>query len=471
VISARKTMPRAAALDQLLPQVTAFPNLLFDQRRIATVADSTGEPGRHEADASARASAGSSGLAAAIERATLRHWLTAESIARPLCTRPWLEVQPPARAALLAGITQLLYMPREPTHSIVDDTVSWTRNRLQHGAAGMVNAVLRRVAGLRRETVPRDGCVDWFERRDLLPLPDGRFLLLHEPLLPADAVARLAVQTSHPHPLVARWHATRGMQLARQLALHGMMQMPLVMHDGCARDKGSALTTLSDLSPHSCEGFFLPSQTGPELTQLLREHPTLILQDPASAQAVLATRSLNPHRILDACAGRGTKSVQLALLHPSAEVWATDPDPVRLRALRERAKGIANLRVCELAELGPFPRHFDLLLLDVPCSNTGVLARRIEARYRFSDHAMKELVALQRAIATHHRGLVAERGHVLWSTCSLDPIENQEQARWLAQNWRGQIVHETEWLPRGSIGDAADLLTDGGYHSVVRLIV
>lgn len=467
--SVRQTMPRAAALDHLLPQVTAFPNLLFDQRRTASVADSSAETGRAEKDAVEGKTESRSGLAAAIERATIRHWLTAESIARPLCTRPWLEVQPPARAALLAGITQLLFMPREPTHAVVDDTVGWTRSRLQQGAAGMVNAVLRRVAGLRRETITRESCADWVERRDLLPLPDGQLLLLNEPLLPSDAVARLAVQTSHPHPLIARWHATRGLPIARQLALHGMMQMPLVIHDGRPDRACSDLAALSGLSPHSCTDFFVHHLGGAELAQLLQKHPKLILQDPASAQAVLTTQGLKPRRILDACAGRGTKSVQLALLHPGAEVWATDPDPARLRALRERAKGIANLRVCELSELGPYPRSFDLLLLDVPCSNTGVLARRIEARYRFSDHAMAELVALQRAIATHHRGLVAERGHVVWSTCSLDPTENQEQARWLAQHWRGQIVNETEWLPRGSIGDAAELLTDGSYHSIVHL--
>jgi len=465
----RKKLPRAAALDHLLPQVTAFPQLLFDQRRSAAVADSKADSNRVDIAADAGTSLGGGGLAAAIERATIRHWLTAEAIARPLCTRPWLEVQPPARAALLAGITQLLYMPREPTHAVVDDTVGWTRSRLQHGAAGMVNAVLRRVAGLRGETIARESVVDWPERRDVLPLPDGRLLLLNEPLLPPDAVARLAVQTSHPHALVARWHATRGMEQARQLALHGMMQMPLIIHDGCPTNTGGDLSELSGLSPHSCGDFFVHGPGGPELVHLLQKHPTLILQDPASAQAVGATRTLNPRRILDACAGRGTKSVQLALLHPSAEVWATDPDPVRLRTLRERAKGLSNLRVCELAELGPHPRHFDLMLLDVPCSNTGVLARRIEARYRYSDHAMTELVALQRAIATHHRGLVAERGHVLWSTCSLDPAENQEQARWLAQHWRGKVVHEMEWLPRGSVGDTADLLTDGSYHSIVRL--
>lgn len=466
-------MPRAAALDHLLPQVTAFPNLQFDQRRSTAVANPAIEAARIESDAAEDAAeesaVGITGLAAAIERATIRHWLTAESIARPLCTRPWLEVQPPARAALLAGITQLLYMSREPTHAVVDDTVGWTRSRLQHGAAGMVNAVLRRVAGLRRETVARDACPEWSERRDVLPLPDGQLLILNEAILPADAVARVAVQTSHPHALVARWHATRGAPVARQLALHGMMQMPLVLHDGCEEREVGGVSALANLSPHSCSGFFVHPRGGPELAHLLGTNPTMILQDPASAHAVQSTRSLQPQRILDACAGRGTKSVQLALLHPRAEVWATDPDAARVRALRDRAKGLPNLRVCELSELGPYPRHFDLLLLDVPCSNTGVLARRIEARYRFSEHAMSELVALQRAIATHHRGLLAERGRVLWSTCSLDPVENQEQARWIAHQWRGQIEQESEWLPRGAIGDSADALTDGSYHAVVRM--
>jgi 16S rRNA (cytosine967-C5)-methyltransferase len=112
-----------------------------------------------------------------------------------------------------------------------------------------------------------------------------------------------------------------------------------------------------------------------------------------------------------------------------------------------------------------FPGHRpDLLVLDVPCSNTGVLARRPEARYRFGRRSLESLVELQRQIMRAAMSLAASGGRVLYSTCSMLDEENQQQAVWLAKQWRGRIVAEHLELPSG-IGPAYH---DGGYFALLH---
>ncbi|MSQ90923.1 MAG: hypothetical protein EXS01_05970 [Phycisphaerales bacterium] len=484
-MSARVATPaRAAALTRILGQVSCFPELRFDARSprpAREVRAAIGVGGDQSGDSDVRESAQidessqgelpapSGGLAGAIEFATLRHWLTAESIARVMCTRPWLEVQPEVRAALLVGATQIFFMPREPVHAVVDDCVSWTRGRLQAGAGGFVNALLRRIAGLRGVLLPASDKTAWWEMADAIPLPDGTVLKLNEPVFSADPIARLSAQTSHPMALIARWSGARGMATARTLAAHNLVQMPIVIHSGSGRSIGDDPMLAEHSVRHSHEGFAVWTGSTGDLARALQARSDLIVQDPASARAVDSTRDLSPKRILDACAGRGTKAVQCAMRHPNAEVWATDPDLQRLDTLRARAKPFANLRVVELAELGRLPRYFDLVILDVPCSNTGVLARRLEARYRFTDRNLDELTRLQRGIADHHRGLCAPGGTLIWSTCSLDKAENQDQVRWLAKQSGGRVVGDEEFLPQGAPGDPPSECTDGAYHARIAI--
>ncbi len=470
-ISGRVASPaRAVAATRILAQVPRFPELRFDARATRPPRGASGDPVALEAVT--RETLGGvegGGLGSAIEQATIRHWLTAESIARVLCNRPWLEVQPEIRAALLTGITQILFMPREPDHAVVDDAVSWTRGRLQSGAGGFVNALLRRVIGLRGAILPASEQTPWWEHGDSIPLPDGSVQKLNESILSSDPIARLAAQTSHPMALITRWSVARGVETARKFALHGLLQMPIVVHHAGGERLDRDHPVRANATPHSVEGFFVWNSSTEVLASTLAQFPALLVQDPASARAIDATAELNPRRILDACAGRGTKAVQCALLHPNAEVWATDPDSSRMASLHARAEGIPNMKVVGLAELGVLPAHFDLVLLDVPCSNTGVLARRLEARYRFTERNLDELLRLQRGIADHHRGLCAPGGTIIWSTCSVDRAENQDQSKWLAKRASGRVTHEDEWLAHGVPGDSQTMMTDASYHSRVQI--
>ena len=110
----------------------------------------------------------------------------------------------------------------------------------------------------------------------------------------------------------------------------------------------------------------------------------------------------------------------------------------------------------------------DLLVLDVPCSNTGVLPRRPEARLRFSMPALETLMGIQRQIFADTIPCLAPAAHVLYSTCSLEPEENEQMPKWLGK-WHGwELVDETKVLPRGVPGDGPDRYCDGGYAALMK---
>jgi 16S rRNA (cytosine967-C5)-methyltransferase len=110
----------------------------------------------------------------------------------------------------------------------------------------------------------------------------------------------------------------------------------------------------------------------------------------------------------------------------------------------------------------------DLLLLDVPCSNTGVLARRVEAKYRFSKANQQKLIDVQRQIIADAIALVSDRGVVVYSTCSIDPAENEQQARWVTKWHPFRIEQRQSRLPAGGPGDSPTRYADGGYFAILK---
>ena len=110
-------------------------------------------------------------------------------------------------------------------------------------------------------------------------------------------------------------------------------------------------------------------------------------------------------------------------------------------------------------------RPVDRLVLDVPCSNTAVLARRPEARYRFSAATIESLAELQRAIIEQTIHLLHPGGHLLYSTCSLEPAENHEQVEWIRRRFAAQLVHQSLTTPSGT----GTSYHDGSYHALLRM--
>jgi 16S rRNA (cytosine967-C5)-methyltransferase len=207
------------------------------------------------------------------------------------------------------------------------------------------------------------------------------------------------------------------------------------------------------------------------MTAMLAAHPALRVQDPTSAMTVASLAPLLPRApqlIVDLCAGRGTKTKQLAELFPNATIFATDPDDARFAALaelRHRHPGIKPLSPQSVFREAA--GKADLLLLDVPCSNSGVLARRPEARYRFSKARTAAVIELQQKIADPAIGLVAPGGAVIYATCSIERAENESQVKRLASRFGLTLAVERSIMPAGLPGDSPRVYRDGGYHALL----
>ncbi|MEX0885375.1 MAG: transcription antitermination factor NusB [Phycisphaeraceae bacterium] len=435
---------RRAAAEAIARDAARFPNLPpshLDTTRLAS------------ADAA---------LATAIHRTVLQRWLTLEHLLTPLVKPGLARVEPALRAILLTGATQQLFMDRLPAYAIVNDAAELARVMVRPGAAALANAVLRRVGEL---VAGREPQTPWQPASDVIPLDEG-VLRLARPLLPSaeDHLDRhLAVATSHPPRLVRRWLETYGpvdaTAICRQairtpptfVAVEPGFHPPAGEEDGVAVESEAGVTHLLWRSDHA------------RLRGFLAEHPARRVQDPASTASLAAARELSLATVLDACAGQGTKTRQLVAEHPEAVVYASDPDAGRREELGKLAGAIPRVRVLEPGERPPEP--VDLLLLDVPCSNTGVLARRPEARYRFNSRSLTDVTRLQREIIANTLPAVRRGGWVLYATCSIEPEENLEQVRHILQQQGGELVTQQQILPGGRSAG----WHDGSYHALIRL--
>lgn len=326
-------------------------------------------------------------------------------------------------AALLVGAYQIFFMPEIPDYAAVDATVEAAKQGSKR-SSGFVNAVLRN-------------------------------LLRHrDALTGALAQQPLAIRLSHPDALVTRW--TEQVGEAETAALCDWNNQPaetviaLLPHSRLTAD--AWLTRLAatpggdaiDARAHPAAptaAIILP-HGAPRLETLPGfAEGWFVVQDPATRAAVDLLDVQPGQRILDACAAPGGKTLQIASRLIAAMPDGTPPDPEALLALdvsKERLSFLQdNLKRVDMAwvraEQGdagtrpPAKGLFDRILLDVPCSNTGVLRRRPDARWRFTDHRLQTLVHHQRNLLTHALTLLAPGGILVYSTCSLEPEENMRQ--------------------------------------------
>lgn len=386
-------------------------------------------------------------FARALELATVARWRTLEAILSSCLDRSWGSLEPAVRGALMGGAAQILLMEGVPDHAAVDESVVWTKRVVRPNAGGLVNGVLRAVTRLRGEIVPRteEDARTWWLHRDLMPLESGDALRLAQPVFPEDHTPRVALQASLGDELLRSWIGAVGWKTAVARANHCLARAPIVVY--------------------RADGSHAPwNGSHAELTKLLEDEPEARIQDPASAAAVECTRELEPRLIVDYCAGRGTKTKQLAQLHPQAEIFASDRDEDRRGYLARTFAGHDRVRVVEPGGYESMIGRVDLLLLDVPCSNTGVLPRRPQARYRFNEARTKSLNQLQKEIVEESSVLLAPGAHLLYATCSLEPAENERQARWIARRFDARLLRERLLEPRGLPGGAPGAYSDGGFH-------
>ncbi len=391
------------------------------------------------------------GLARAIDHAVHRRWISLTKVLSSVSNRSMHKLDGPVGATLLVGAAQLLLFDRIPDHAIIHSSVDWIKSRSKHPrSAGFVNAVLRNITRIRGELVT-DGS---YKNPNHFLRNDGSAWEFETPLFEDDVAAQFGFSQKSWKRLVEVF----GPERSHQIGLNSMAEPPIIIAN-------SPSASLSEcVIPHSIHGFgVVPA--GVDVAALLSSSNARI-QDPTSASALSLTSSLNPTRILDVCAGRGTKTKQLRSMFPEAYIGATEPNNKRRESLLEISDRY-NFEVFKPDSDGP-TEPFDLILLDVPCSNSGVFARRPEAKYRYNDKSVSSLLELQQSILGEAMRVLRPKGYVLYATCSLDPDENINQVDWLIKKWGLNLCEQIESFPSCVPGFDAATWHDGGFAALLQ---
>ena len=281
-------------------------------------------------------------------------------------------------ALLYVGAAQVLYMDEVPDFAAVNETVEAAKLCSNKSIAKVVNGVLRTLIRRRAE----------FEAQI--------------------ASAPLEERESFPTELVRRWTARFGAENAAKL---------------CAWHNEPAKTYLARK-----DGSFVELERGKKVADVPGyAEGEFIVQDPGTALAVELVDAKLGDDILDACAAPGGKTVQLAWR--GAKVTACEVNPKRRRKLEENVIRSRSEVEVEGSLVSLMGRQFGKVLVDAPCSNTGVLRRRPDARWNWSVEKLAALVKLQAEILDQTARMVAPGGTLVYSTCSNEPEENDEQVK------------------------------------------
>ncbi len=296
------------------------------------------------------------------------------------------KVNPRVQPVLWWALTECYALQGLPAPVAVSIATEWTKQHRSQREASFVNGVLRNI---------------------LRSCPDSA--ALESRLSSAPPAVRLGL----PGALYERWRQSFGPQGVEKLAL--LCQQPAAV---TGRRRGSLATVRCGKVMECCAENFDPAQ--------------FYLQD---SSTLLAPLLLNPQpgeAIADLCAAPGGKSLIIAeRLQGKGQLTCRDRSPERLKQLHENLDGFPNVSIgaCDGAAPDLPPASQDGVLLDVPCSNTGVLRRRPDVRWNFTTAGLRELMATQRAILDGAAGIVRPGGRIVYSTCSIEPDENIQQVQ------------------------------------------
>jgi 16S rRNA (cytosine967-C5)-methyltransferase len=365
------------------------------------------------------------------------------------------DIDPLAQKIMAIALYQLRFLTRVPASAAVNEAVEQMVGFGRARAKGFVNAVLRKAT---REPDP--------------------------------AIDDPSIALSHPRELFDRLVNLLGRDDAIAFAEHDNREPPTLVRlfaDSRAEDLRAEGVTVT---PHERPRMFVVAHAKQATFAEWSRRGIAQVQDATAARVVDECEVHPGQSALDRCCGFGTKTLQLAeKVGPTGNVAAIDPNHERTDGLRRllvefRRVGIAdqsprNGGQCPPYGLAPVTvataawmkdtdkpmRTFDRVLIDVPCSNSGVLARRPEARYRQDEKTLQSLEKLQREILIDTANSVAADGLLIYSTCSVWLEENQGIAKWfLEEHPQFALLRERSTLP--SFDPDPTRYHDGGFVAV-----
>ena len=363
----------------------------------------------------------------------LRRRGTLDALLWPHVHREPHKVEPWLWEALRLGAFQLLLLTHIPPHAALYETVELAVRWGQPRGKGFLNGVLRKLV-----TLPTMDFVSE-PAADALPMQDGQFRKLSRAALPdpaANPVEYLSVAFAWPRWMAERWHQRNGWAECVQLGFWFAGPVPVWLRCNPLRgDRGTLLRKFTEA------GIAAEPGDHPQAVRLIDWTPVrdlpgypqgrFVVQDQSAMSVATALAPEPGMRVLD-MRGPGGKTTHLAeLMRNQGQVVACDPDARRLEHVVETSQRLG-LSIIETKVLDakrhepPPPGPFDAVLVDVPCSNTGVLGRRPEVRWRLKPADGEHYARLQTKLLLQACERVRPGGTVVYSTCSVEPEENQQ---------------------------------------------
>jgi 16S rRNA (cytosine967-C5)-methyltransferase len=313
--------------------------------------------------------------------------------------------------ALRLGAYQLQFLSRVPARAAIFESVELVKAARKRSAAPFVNAVLRAIA--------KAGAAE------IVPVIAKS----------TDAIT-LAENSSHPQWLVARWIERYGLERSRSICIYDQTVPGTSIHiydyqsPAVSTNDGGVEAELAAAGVQTLPGRLLCAArrvvAGDVSHTAAYLEGRVSIQDEASQMvALLAGGLLNNGTVLDCCSAPGGKTSLLARRNPGSKVFATEVHPHRARLLKSLSRSSnVHIVVADACDL-PFSRAFDRILADVPCSGTGTLARNPEIKWRLTPEDLNDLQLRQINILKSALAQLAVGGRLVYSTCSLEPEENE----------------------------------------------
>lgn len=416
-------------------------------------------------------------LATELALGVMRHRLTLRHLLSHFLRGRWAHFKPELRDVLLLGAYQLVFLERVPDFSAVNKTVELAKGLGGRRAAGLTNAVLRELLRHRQPDTLDPAAAELTHRIEVGTNQCVAFDIAILPDPDEDLVAHISLAMSHPAWLVRRWLKWYGRDRTVRICRYGTSRPEVFLRPNRLRVSPEDLLARldkenADVSLDTERGL-IHWRSGPPLTHLQAFGQGLFQPQDPTAKSVVDLAGLQPHQtILDLCAGPGTKCTYAAeLMKDRGVIVAADRTEARIALVDESARrlGLSIIRTCLASEVASRLLHGsapDVVFVDVPCSNTGVLARRPEARYRLRPDRLKKLARKQQELLGQAAELAGPKTRIIYSTCSIEKEENESVIESFCHR-HGNFRVQDSRLVLPNVGKTPIGWHDGGFAAVL----
>ncbi len=413
----------------------------------------------------------------------LEHRIELDSVIDQFSKVRVADMKPVIATLLRCGVYELKYMDSVPVHAVINETVKLAKKKGFGNLAGFVNAVLRNISrSLAAEEAESAGQPAENTGTGGQPAKETG----------TDTAKELSLAYSLPLWIVQQWQSVYGSQTVARMGADFLREKPTtirfdphrISRDDLIRKLAAEGVTVADPAA-AAEASGEQAEDVPDTALYISGYDHLEglaafreglfqVQDISSMQVGILADPKPGDLVLDVCAAPGGKAIHAAeLLHGTGQVEARDVSEKKVAQINEniRRSGLTNIRARQMDARLSDPDSVgkaDIVLADLPCSGLGTLGHKPDIRYRMTPEQEESLAALQREILSVVQAYVRPGGKLLYSTCTIDRTENEDNIRWLLEHFPDfHLEKEEQRLPGINPGDGfylALLVKDEDQH-------